>query len=130
MRTRFVALLAVVLAATACGTTAKPKALQREAVPDVRGMNAPDAAVRLIKARYCVRLKPGTPPANDIRPKPGKFKPPRMTVEQQSPSPGSTRRRWSMVTLTVGGISAHAATYIAVWDGGARIPCPKISTTG
>jgi hypothetical protein len=34
-----------------------------------------------------------------------------------------------MVTLTVAGISKHAATYINVWDGGAKIPCPAIGTT-
>ena len=131
MRTRAIALLAVVLAATACGSTAKPKAQQRAPIPNVRGMNAADAAVRLIKARYCVRLEPGKPPANDTRSRPGRFTTQmRMPVERQSPPAGVTRRRWSMVTLTVGGVSKHATTYIDVWDGGARIPCPPIGTTG
>ena len=62
--------LLVVLALSACGAGAKPKP-KHAAVPDVRGLNVTDAAVRLVKARYCVRLKPGTPPANDSRSKPG-----------------------------------------------------------
>ena len=128
---RLVALLVAVCPLTACGAAATPKAPRREAIPDVRGMNLPDAAVRLIKARYCVRLKPGTPPANDARPKPGTSPTvAKMPVERQSPPAGSTGRRWSLVTLTVGGISKRAATYIDVWDGGAKIPCPPISTTG
>ena len=123
-------LLAVALALSACGAKPKPKPPQHAAIPDVHGMNAPDAAVRLIRARYCVRLAPGTPPANDSRPRPGKSPTlARMPVERQSPAAGSTRRPWSMVTLTVGGISKHAATFIGVWDGGAKIPCPEISTT-
>lgn len=128
---RVVVLLVVLVSLTACGAAAKPKAPQREAIPDVRGMNVPDAAVRLIKARYCIRLKPGTPPANDARPKPGTFPTvAKVPVERQTPPAGSTGRRWSMVTLTVGGISKHATTYIDVWSGGAKIPCPRISTTG
>jgi hypothetical protein len=86
--------------------------------------------VKLIEARYCVRLVPGTPPANDTRPKPGKLPTGmKMPVERQSPPAGSTGRKWSMVTLTVGGVSKHAATYVNVWDGGAKIPCPPIGTT-
>jgi hypothetical protein len=125
-----VVVLAAVLVLTACGAKAKPKPPQHASIPDVHGMNAADAAVRLIKARYCVRLAPGTPPANDARPKPGQFpNPARMPVERQSPPAGVTRRSWSMVTLTVGGVSKHAATFIDVWGGGANIPCPEISTT-
>lgn len=131
MKLRSVVLLVVVLALSACGAKAKPKPPQRAAVPDVQGMNVTDAAVRLIKARYCVRLKPGTPPANDSRPRPGKFPTtPVMRVERQAPPAGSTPRRWSMVTLTVAGISKHAATFIDIWGGGAKIPCPEIRATG
>jgi beta-lactam-binding protein with PASTA domain len=125
-----VVLLAAVLALSACGAKAKSKPPQHAAIPDVRGLNAPDAAARLIDARYCVRLARGTPPADDARPKPGKFTTvTRMPVERQSPPAGVTRRPWSMVTLTVGGISKHASSFIDVWDGGAKIPCPEISTT-
>ena len=125
-----VVLFVIVLAVTGCGAAAKPKPSQRAAIPDVRGMNLPDAAVKLIEARYCVLTEPGTPPANDDRPKPGKLTTGmEMPVEQQSPPAGSSGRRWSMVTLTVGGISKHAATYVNVWDGGAKIPCPPIGTT-
>jgi hypothetical protein len=126
-----VGLLAIVVAVVGCGAHTKPKPPQHAPVPDVRGMNLPGAAVRLIKARYCVHVKAGTPPANDARPKPGKLTTvAKMPVERQSPPAGSTRRRWSLVTLTVGGLSKHAATYIDVWDGGAKIPCPPISATG
>ena len=122
--------LLVVLALSACGAGAKPKP-QRAAVPDVRGLNVTDAAVRLVKARYCVRLEPGTPPANDSRSKPGKFSTmPVLRVEREAPSAGSTPRRWSIVTLTVSGISKHAATSIDIWGGGAKIPCPPIGTSG
>jgi hypothetical protein len=131
VRRKALALLVLTLAVTACGGTTKRNGPLREAIPDVRGMNAADAAVRLIKARYCVRLERGTPPANDVRPTPGSpRRPPRMPIERQSPPAGSTRRPWSMVTLTVGGVSAHAATYIDVWDGGARVPCPAITMSG
>lgn len=132
MRNRALALLVTVLAVSACGTTTKPKPPQREPIPDVRGMNVTDAAARLVDARYCVRLERGKPPANDTRPKPGTFTTRRrMPVERQSPSAGSTRPRWSMVTLTVGGVSAHATTYgVEVWKRGARIPCPPIGVTG
>ena len=126
---KVVALLATVLSLTACGAKAKPKPPQHAAVPDVRGMNAPDAAARLIDARYCVRLARGTPPADDTRPKPGKSTTAaQLPVERQSPPAGVTRRPWSMVTLTVGGISKHASSFIAVWEGSAKIPCPAIST--
>ena len=128
---RATVLLAVVLAAAGCGTTAKPTTARRAPIPDVRGMNMPDAAVRLIKVRYCVRLRAGTPPRRDDRPKPGSSPTTgKMPVERQSPPPGSTRPRWSMVTLTVGGVSRHAATYLDVWGGGAKVPCPPISVTG
>lgn len=130
MRATIVVLSATVLAVSACGTTSKPSRPARAAIPDVRGMNAPDAAVRLIKARYCVRLAPGKQLATDERPEPGKFTTQnRMPVEHQAPAAGTTRPAWSMVTLTVGGISAHAATYIDVWDGGAQVPCPPIGVT-
>ena len=131
MTSRLLALVAVAVSATACGASSKPVRPAHAAVPDVRGLNVSDAAVRLIAARYCVRLTPGTRPASDARPKPGMLPAQaRMPVEGQSPPAGSTHPTWSMVTLTVGGISRHAATYIAVWSGGARIPCPPIGTDG
>lgn len=123
-------LAAVALAAGGCGgaatnsTTATPPGQQ--AIPDVRGMNAPDAVVRLLKARYCVKLAVGKPvPAQK-----------RMPVQQQSPAAGSTGRRWSTVTLTIGlpsrrGTPRHRAVEIGVetW-GGARAPCPPIRASG
>ena len=120
----------VVLAVTGCGAAAKPKPPQRAAIPDVRGLNLPDAAAKLIDARYCVRLVRGTPAANDDRPKPGTSTTGMKTpVERQSPPAGSTGRKWSMVTLTVGGISKHAAMFVSVWDRGTKIPCPPIGTS-
>jgi hypothetical protein len=131
VKLRSVFLFVVVLALSACGAKAKPQPPQRAAVPDVQGMNVTDAAVRLIKDRYCVRLEPGTRAANDSRSKPGKFPTtPVMRVEGQAPPAGSMPRRWSLVTLTVAGISKHAATSIDIWGGGATIPCPEIRATG
>jgi beta-lactam-binding protein with PASTA domain len=126
---RVVVLFASVLAVTACGAQAKPKTPQRAAIPDLRGLNLPDATVRLIDAHYCVRLERGTPPAGDTRRKPGKpTTAARMPVQRQSPPAGSTRRAWSTVTLTVGGIPARAVTSIDLWAAGTKIPCPRINT--
>ena len=96
MKGGLVVLLLVALVVSSCGTTAKPKPKRRDAqaIPDVRGLEAPDAAVRLLKAHYCVRLEvakvvsdAGTSAGSGVR---------------QSPAAGARPRAWSMVTLTIG----------------------------
>jgi hypothetical protein len=111
-----------------CGSTARTatKPPKHEAIPDVRGMNAPDAVVRLLKARYCVQLRVGKAVSIQSR----------MPVQEQAPAAGSTGRAWSTVTLTVGvptrpGTPKHVKLNMGVdtWGGG-RTPCPPIQTTG
>ena len=116
---RRVALLGLVVVVSACGAAAKPKSAEHEAIPDVRGMNVNDAALRLLRARYCVRLEAGKPPSTDKR----------LRVQQQSPVAGSTRGAWSTVTLIVRGIPPGASTGVDIWGGG-KAPCPEIRTTG
>ena len=92
--TRVAALFVAVLAVSACGTTAKPKAAPRAAVPDVRGLEAPAAAVRVLEAHYCVRLEVAKSFPTSTRAQ--------VPVVRQSPPAGATPRSWSMVTLTIG----------------------------
>lgn len=89
-------------------------------------MNAPDAVVRLLKARYCVQLEAGKRVPTTSR----------MPVQRQVPVAGSTGGTWSTVTLTVGvprrpGTPKNAKMYMGVDTyGGGRTPCPPIRTTG
>jgi hypothetical protein len=109
-----------------CGGTGRRSSQQ--AVPDVRGLRAPDAVVRLLKARYCVQLRVGTRVSLQAG----------MPVQGQAPPSGSTRRTWSTVTLTVGvptapgtpkGAHAKLGVDTVTW-GGHRTPCAPIRTTG
>ena len=91
-----VVLLAAVLAVGACGTTAKPKpkTARRASIPDVRGLEAPNAAVRLLRAHLLVRLEVAKVFPTQARAQ--------VPVVRQSPAAGARRRAWAMVTLTIG----------------------------
>jgi hypothetical protein len=104
-----------------CGGSAK-----HEAIPDVRGLNAPDAVARLVEARYCVQLRVGKPVSAQAG----------MPVQQEEPAAGAAGRAWSTVTLTIGvptqrGESKHGKVTIGVdtWGGG-KTPCRPIRATG
>ena len=116
----------VAVGLSGCGGTGQGSS--QHAVPDVRGLRAPDAVVRLLKARYCVQLRVGTRVPLQAG----------MPVQRQAPPAGSTPRTWSTVTLTVGvptpprtpkGVHAELGVDTVTW-GGRRTPCAAIRTTG
>ena len=118
---KLVALLAaasLVIATSACGGAHGP------AVPDVRGKNLPDAAVALYGAHLCVRA---------IRGRSLPWGTPRLPVVAQSPSPGTHRREWSLVTLTVRfpeppqARVGRSSGLDVIW-GGSKPPCPPIQS--
>lgn len=124
MRGAIVVLLAVAVAG-GCGSPAKPKAtpVRRAAVPDVRGLNAPEAAVRVLRARYCVRLRPAKAVPTTTRAQ--------VPVLRQSPAAGTRPRVWSTVTLTIGlPPDARKSVYFVDIAGAGSAPCPPISTNG
>jgi beta-lactam-binding protein with PASTA domain len=116
--------LIVILVASACGATAKPKQVQRRAaVPDVRGLNAPEAAARLLRAHYCVRLE-----RTNTYPKPPRAEVP---VVRQSPAAGARPRPWSIVILTIALPPDTTKSYYGIDIAGAdSAPCPPIETSG
>ncbi|HEY2776739.1 MAG TPA: hypothetical protein VGI77_02460 [Gaiellaceae bacterium] len=119
-----VVLLLAALAVGGCGATArpKPKLARRAAVPDVRGLEATDAAIRLLRAHYCVRLK-----AAKTFPAPTRAEVP---VVRQSAAPGTTPRAWSLVTLTIGlPPQTPKAVYGIDIAGAGSAPCPRIQVT-
>jgi len=125
VRGAIVVLLAVAVAAGGCGSPAKPKAkpVRRAAVPDVRGLNAPEAAVRVLRARYCVRLRPAKAVPTTTRAQ--------VPVLRQSPAAGTRPRVWSTVTLTIGlPPDAPKSVYFVDIAGAGSAPCPPISTNG
>lgn len=125
MRGAIVVLLAVAVAAAGCGSPAKPKAkpVRRAAVPDVRGLNAPEAAVRVLRARYCVRLRPAKAVPTTTRAQ--------VPVLRQSPAAGTRPRVWSTVTLTIGlPPDARKSVYFVDIAAAGSAPCPPISTNG
>jgi beta-lactam-binding protein with PASTA domain len=124
VRTRIVALLLAALAVGGCGATAKPKPrpARRAAVPDVRGLEAPDAAVRLLRARYCVRLEVAKVFPTQARAE--------VPVVRQSPAPGARRRAWSTVTLTIGLPPDTPKEFYGIdFAGAGSAPCPPIQTS-
>jgi beta-lactam-binding protein with PASTA domain len=121
---RVAVLLLVAVAVSACGAAAKPKpkAARRTAVPDVRGVEAPEAAARLLRAHYCVRLE-----VAKVFPRQARAQVP---VVRQSPAAGARRRAWSMVTLTIGLPSEMPkAVYGIDIAGAGTAPCPPIQTS-
>ena len=124
MRCRIVLLLVAVLAVGGCGATAKPKPkpARRAAVPDVRGLEAPAAAVRLLRAHYCVRLE-----VAKVFPRAARAQVP---VVGQSPAAGATPRAWSLVTLTIGlPPQTPKAVYFIDIAGAGDAQCPPIQTS-
>lgn len=91
-------------------------------------MSTPDAIVRPLNARYCARIKAGTPVPPSSR----------MPVQRQSPGAGSTGHAWSTVTLTIGiptrpGTPKHVKFNIVTDTLSVRpvrAPCPAIRLTG
>jgi beta-lactam-binding protein with PASTA domain len=131
--TKVVVLLAAVLAVSACGTTAKPKATgaARPAVPDVRGMDTPKAAVRLLKAHYCVRLENGKASLTQTVSTPQRQAQAQVPVLRQSPPAGAKPRAWSMVTLTIRlPAEMPKAVYGIDIAGAGSARCPPIQTSG
>ena len=122
MRGRIVLLLVAALALGGCGSKPKPKPAGRAAVPDVRGLEAPDAAVRLLRAHYCVRLEVAkTFPASTRAEVP---------VVRQSPAAGATPRAWSLVTLTIGlPPQTPKSVYGIDIAGAGSAPCPPIQVS-
>lgn len=122
--TLILAATAVALVFSGCGTGAKKAATEtmppkHSTIPDVVGMNAPDAVVRLQQARYCVRLEVGNPVSRQST----------MPVQHQAPAAGASGRAWSTVTLTIGvparpGTPKHVKLNMGVdtWGGG-NTPC-------
>ena len=124
MTRRTLVLLLAALAVSGCGTTAKskPKPAGRAAVPDVRGLEATDAAVRLLRAHYCVRLEVAKVFPTGARAQ--------VPVVRQSPAAGATPRAWSIVTLTIGLPPSTPKTVYSIDIGGAgNAPCPPIQTS-
>ena len=124
MTRRTLVLLLAALAVSGCGTTvtSKPKPAGRAAVPDVRGLEATDAAVRLLRAHYCVRLEVAkTFPASTRAEVP---------VVRQSPAAGATPRAWSLVTLTIGlPPQTPKSVYGIDIAGASSAPCPPIQVS-
>ena len=122
MRGRIVLLLVAALALGGCGSKSKPKPAGRAAVPDVRGLEAPDAAVRLLRAHYCVRLEVAKVFPTGARAQ--------VPVVRQSPAAGATPRAWSIVTLTIGLPPSTPKTLYGIDIAGAgNAPCPPIQTS-
>jgi beta-lactam-binding protein with PASTA domain len=117
-------LLAVcLLLAAACGGSAGTTG---RAVPDVRGMNFPDAAVSLYDAHLCVHVVEGRSLPWGTRKEP---------VEAEAPAPGTRRPAWSLVTLTVRFAeppnvprSQRRVHFLDVTWGGGKPPCPPAQT--
>lgn len=122
MKGSVVVLLLAALAVSGCGATAKPQPARRAAVPDVRGLEATDAAVRLLRAHYCVRLEVAKAFPTSARAQ--------VPVVRQSPSAGAIPRVWSMVTLTIGlPPQTPKAVYGIDIAGAGSAPCPPIQTS-
>lgn len=124
MRGRIVVLVLAALAVGGCGTTAKPKPkpARRAAVPDVRGLEAPDAAVRVLRAHYCVRLERAKTFPRSAHAQ--------VPVVRQSPAAGTRPRRWSLVTLTIGlPPDTPRSVYFIDIAGAGSAPCPPIQTS-
>ena len=95
-------------------------------VPDVRGMNAPDAVALVVKSGLCVKLVLGArvPPGGKV------------PVLRQSPAGGAVRDAWSPVTLTIAvpappslPKNAHVTLSVSGWVP-AHTPCPPIRVSG
>jgi beta-lactam-binding protein with PASTA domain len=123
MRGGLVVLLVAVLAVSACGTTRPKPKPKRAAVPDVRGLEAPEAAVRVLRAHYCVRLERAKTFPRSARAE--------VPVVRQSPAAGAWPRRWSLVTLTIGlPPDTPRSVYFIDIAGAGSAPCPPIQTSG
>jgi hypothetical protein len=117
---RRLALLALVLALAACGGSAKPVG---PAVPDVRGVNLPDAIVAVLHARLCPRL----------REEPEAWGSKREPVVAEAPVPGTHVARWSTVYVTAriprppGAKGATAIDFFGFGGANVKVPCGPIS---
>jgi len=93
-------------------------------IPDVRGMNYPDAFVSLWGAHLCVHAVQGrsVPWGSRLQP-----------VVAESPAPGRRAKAWSLVTVTVrtaalpfpAAARSSVSRLDVVW-GGPKPPCPPV----
>lgn len=99
-------------------------------------MDATAAAVRVLRAHYCVRIKIGKAVPDPLGPAFNRQSPMPMPVLKQTPAAGTTSRAWSIVTLTIGiptepgtPKNGKATVGIDMWGGGSA-PCPPIQASG